>query len=152
LDARIERYVADRRRRGYYEARVVPTIQLTEDGRTANLTVVVAPGPHVRVVFEGDPLPADKRNDLVPVEREGSVDEDLLEDSSNRIEEYLRSEGYRDASAPHSRRENGDELVITFTVKRGQQARVSTLKISGNQAIPLAELPANLRLRVGEAF
>ena len=66
----------------------------------------MAPGPHVRVVFTGDPLPSDRRTELVPVEREGSVDEDLLEDSSNRIEEYLRGQGYRDARAPHARAGN----------------------------------------------
>ena len=56
----------------------------------------------MRVVFAGDPLPSNRRADLVPVEREGSVDEDLLEDSTNRIEEFLRAQGYRDAAAPHT--------------------------------------------------
>ena len=59
----------------------------------------VTPGPRVRVVFTGDPLPADERDELVPIAREGSVDEDLLEDSSNRIEDYLHAQGYRDAMA-----------------------------------------------------
>ena len=86
-----------------------------------NLTLTVTPGPRVRVVFTGDPLPSDQRAELVPVEREGSVDEDLLEDSSNRIEEYLRAQGYRDATAPHTREVANGELVITFAVTRGQQ-------------------------------
>ena len=41
----------------------------------------------------------------MPVEREASASEDLLEDSTNRIEEFLRAQGYRDAAAPHTRRE-----------------------------------------------
>jgi len=56
--------------------------------------------------------PSDRRADLVPVEREGSIDEDLLEDSSNRIEEYLRGQGYRDARAPHAREEKDGELRV----------------------------------------
>src|SRR6185312_5270897 len=92
LNARIEKYVEDRRSRGFYEARVSPAVRVSEDGRVADLTLNVAPGPHVRVVFAGDPLPADRRAELVPVEREGSVDEDLLEDSSNRIEEFLKTQ------------------------------------------------------------
>src|SRR4029079_19110870 len=103
------------------------------------------PGPHVRVVFSGDPLPSDRRAELVPVERGGSVDEDLLEDASNRIEEYLRTQGYRDAAAPHTRQTTNGELVITFTVTRGQQFRVSRFEISGNAAIPLADFAAGLR-------
>jgi outer membrane protein assembly factor BamA len=112
----------------------------------------VLPGPRVRVVFTGDPLPSDRRADLVPVEREGSVDEDLLEDSSNRIEEYLRALGYRDARAPHARQEANGELVITFAVARGQQFRVATYEISGNASLPLSEFESLLRLRDGQPF
>ena len=97
LNTRIERYVEERRRRGYYEAKVSPEVRLTDGDRVANVTVTVDAGPLVRVVFAGDSLPTDKRAELVPVAREGSVDEDLLEDSTNRIEEYLRGMGYRDA-------------------------------------------------------
>jgi len=152
LNARIERYVEERRRSGYYEARISASARLSDDGTTADLTLNVAPGPHVRVVFAGDALPADRRAELVPVEREGSVDEDLLEDSSNRIEEYLRAQGYRDASAPHTRETKDNELVITFTVKRGQQYRVSAFEISGNARLPLADFEPALRLRDGQPF
>ena len=37
-----------------------------------------------------------ERTELVPVRREGSVDEDLLEDSKRAIEAYLHDQGYRD--------------------------------------------------------
>jgi outer membrane protein insertion porin family len=152
LNARIERAIEERRRAGYYEAKISPVIQLADGDRVANITIAVTPGPLVRVVFAGDPLPSDRRTELVPVEREGSVDEDLLEDSSNRIEEYLRAQGYREALAPHSREEKNGELVITFTVKRGQQSRVSTFEISGNATVPLTEFEPNLKLRDGQPF
>jgi outer membrane protein insertion porin family len=152
LNARIERAIEERRRAGYYEAKISPAVQLVDGDRVANITIAINPGPLVRVVFAGDALPSDRRAELVPVEREGSVDEDLLEDSSNRIEEYLRSQGYREAAAPHSREEKNGELVITFTVKRRQQSRVSTFEISGNATVPLAEFEANLRLRNGQPF
>jgi outer membrane protein insertion porin family len=106
----------------------------------------------VRVEFLGDGLPADRRAELVPVMREGSVDEDLLEDSSNRIEEYLKAQGYRDATAPHTRRETDDELVIAFAVTRGQQYRLSGVELTGNTSIPTAELQPLLRLRDGQPF
>ena len=84
---------------------------LANDDRVANLTMTVSLGPRVRVVFKGDPLPSDRRDDLVPIAREGSADEDLLEDATNRIEDYLHAQGYRDATAPHAREATGDELV-----------------------------------------
>ncbi|MBI4484662.1 MAG: hypothetical protein HY655_01505, partial [Acidobacteria bacterium] len=152
LGQRTDEYIARRRARGFYEASVGVAVQLADEDRVANLTFTVAPGPRVRVVFAGDPLPSDVQDTLVPVEREGSVDEDLLEDASNRIEEYLRAQGYRDATAPHGREENGGELRITFTVKKGPVFRVSRVEVSGNASIPLSEFGPLLRLRNGEPF
>jgi outer membrane protein insertion porin family len=152
LNARIEKYIDERRSKGYYEAKILPVVRLSADQRTADLTLTVVPGPRVRVVFTGDPLPSDRRAELVPVEREGSVDEDLLEDSSNRIEEYLRALGYRDARAPHAREEKNGELVITFAVTRGQQFKVASYEVSGNASLPLAEFESLLRLRDGQPF
>ena len=152
LNARIEKYVDDRRKGGYYEAAVVPQVRFSDDERTVDLTLTVTPGPRVRVEFSGDGLPADRRAELVPVLREGSVDEDLLEDSSNRIEEYLKAQGYRDATAPHTRTETDDDLVITFAVARGQQYRVSSLEITGNASVASAELQPLMRLRDGQPF
>jgi outer membrane protein assembly complex protein YaeT len=106
----------------------------------------------VRVVFAGDPVPADQHDELVPVAREGSVDEDLLEDSANRIGDYFRAQGYRDASATFTRDTQGDEMVITFTVRRGSQYRIGSIEIRGNSAIPQAELNTRLRVRAGQPF
>lgn len=152
LSARIDKFVEGRRRSGYYEAKVTPTVQLTDDDRVAHLTLAVDPGPHVRVVFTGDPLPSDKRTELVPVEREGSADEDLLEDSSNRIEEYFRTQGYRDASAPHTREASDGELRIAFNVRKGRLYKIAQVEISGNASVPFADFAAALRQHEGEPF
>jgi outer membrane protein insertion porin family len=152
LDANIERYVADRRTRGYYEARIVPVITLTDDDRVADVLLDVIPGSHFRVVFTGDDVPAGKRDEFVPVEREGSADEDLLEDSSNRIEDYFREQGYRNASAPHSRNEEEGDLVIAFAVTRGPLYRVQTYEITGNTAIPVQDFASSLKIHVDQPF
>ena len=152
LNDRVERYVADRRKAGYYEAKITVTPTLVNSDRTANLLLTVMPGARVRVVFNGDTLPESKRVELVPVQREGSVDEDLLEDSTNRIEDYLRSEGYRDARAPHAREEANGELRVSFDVRRGREYRVDRLEISGNASVPLAELAPVLKLGDGQPF
>ena len=152
LNARIDRYIAERRSRGYYEAKVASAVTYADDDRLADLTLTVTPGPHVRVVFAGDPVPADVRSDLVPVEREGSVDEDLLEDSTNRLEEYLRNLGYREAKAPHTRASSDGELAVTFTIRRGPQYRVASLDVTGNSAVPRTMFESGLRLREGQPF
>lgn len=152
LNERVDRYIADRRKAGFYEAALTVTPTLADGDGTVNLLLSVTPGARVRVVFRGDPLPPEKRVALVPIEREGSVDEDLLEDATNRIEDYLRSQGYRDALAPHVREESGGELVVTFDVRRGAEYRVDRLEISGNASLPLSDLAPALRLRDGQPF
>ena len=152
LATRIARYVDDRRSRGYFEAKLTPAATFADDDRTVHLTLDAEQGPHVRVMFEGDPLPLDRRNELVPIEREGSADEDLLEDSSNRIEDYLRAEGYRDAAAPHARKDTDGELTITFAVKKGLLYRVAQVDISGDATLPLADFAGQLRVRAGQPF
>ncbi|MFN7917228.1 MAG: POTRA domain-containing protein [Vicinamibacterales bacterium] len=152
LAARTERLLQEWRRKGYYEARLAVTPAFSADGATVSLRITAIQGPIVKVVFAGDPVPADRRDDLVPVAREGSADEDLLEDSSNRIEEFFRSQGYRDASAPHSRTEQDGALVLTFTVTRGAQYRVASVDITGNSTLRSDELAARLRVRAGQPF
>src|SRR6185436_19394631 len=72
--------------------------------------------------------------------------------ASNRIEEFLRAQGYRDATAPHTREESNGDLLITFTVSKGPLYRVSRVEISGNPSLPLSEFEAGLRLRDAQPF
>ena len=122
LAARLTRYEDELRTLGYYEAHVRETHVFSEDGRTATLALDVQPGPHVKVVFAGDPLPESERQALVPIREERSVDLDLLEDASRNIEAALRKQGYRAARAPYMREQVGGELLLTFTVTRGPLA------------------------------
>lgn len=146
LNARIEKYLTDRRKHGYYEARIVPAVAFADDDRVANVTLTVDPGPLVRVVFAGDPLGKDLQQAFVPIEREGSADEDLLEDASHRIEEHFRAQGYRDAAAPHTRQTSDNELLITFTIVKGPLYRVTEYEISGNSSVSLDEIVKQVRV------
>ena len=92
--------------------------------RRPDLTVEVERGPRVRVVFAGDPLPENRRDTLVPIRQERSVDLDLLEDASRNIEAFLRQQGYRSADARYVREERSGEMVLTFTVERGPLHRL----------------------------
>jgi outer membrane protein assembly factor BamA len=118
----------------------------------AAVFVTLTRGPLVKIEFAGDPLPQNERERLVPVKTEGSVDEDLLEDSTRAIEEYLHIRGYRDATAPFQRDERDGELIITFTVKRGPRYLLRDLKFAGNTAIPIQQLEELVRLKNGEPF
>ncbi|HJU44675.1 MAG TPA: POTRA domain-containing protein [Vicinamibacterales bacterium] len=151
IDARITAYEESLRERGYYEARVRPTIVMAEDARSVSVTVNVDPGPRVSLVFAGDPAPDDVE-DLVPIRAERSVDQDLLEDASVAIENALREQGYRSAQAPYSRQQKGNELILTFTISRGLLHRVESIDVAGNAVLERAAIAPLLQVKPGEPF
>ena len=136
--------------RGFYEARASHGSEITEDG--AIVSVNLTRGPRVVVRFTGDPLPEAERERLVPIRTEGSADEDLLEDSSRAIEDYLYARGYRDANAVYTSQTQKEELVITFDVDRGPRYLVRNISITGNSTIPEIDLVPLMRLKQGEPF
>jgi outer membrane protein insertion porin family len=144
-------YVGDLRGQGYYEAQAVHTVSFEPDG-TAIVRLSIVRGPLVSVAFSGDALPNADRELLVPVRTEGSADEDLLEDASAAIEEYLRARGHRDAVATYTRQESGETLTITFQVSRGPRFIVDNVTIDGATQIPDEELAALARIERGRPY
>lgn len=155
IRTRLAEYVEKLRKRGRYEAGAtfVPAV---DDKRTAvDLRFDVQPGPLITIVFRGDPLPKDRIKELVPVEREGSIDQDLLEDSTQRITEYLNQEGYWKASAQTSRDVRGDAVTIAFTIVNGLRYYVAPggVLVNGNRQVPIELLRASLEgLEPGDVF
>jgi len=147
----LDRYEANLHARGYYEARASHSVRFDPEG-AARVTLIVQRGPLVTLAFEGDELAQAERDRLVPIRTEGSVDEDLLEDSTLAIEEYLRGRGYRDAVVTHARALNGDQLRITFTVTRGRRYLIDRVDVEGNRTVPLAEVLVALALKPESPF
>ncbi|HEY9461491.1 MAG TPA: POTRA domain-containing protein [Vicinamibacterales bacterium] len=139
------------RERGFYEARANQNASISEDG-SVFLFLNLELGPMVRLVFEGDPLPSGEIDRLVPVRKEASADEDLLEDSQSMIETYLHSQGYRDATAMYTREERTGELVITFRIMRGPRYLVRSVMVTGNFVLLSHQLLPLVRLKEGDPF
>ena len=153
LDPRIASYEESLRERGYYQARVREShVPASGDAWSVNVTIAIDAGPHVSLVFAGDPLPDRNREQLVPIRAERSVDQDLLEDASLRIENALREQGYRTARAPYTREEKGGELVLTFTIARGPLYRIESVETLDNVKVAAAELAPLLQIKAGDPF
>jgi outer membrane protein insertion porin family len=156
LQERLDDYVRRLKQRRFYEANGALQAVESDDGRTVDLVITIRSGSPVSVRFEfhgGDPVPPDRLNELAPLEREGSVDEDLLEDSEARIENYLRQQGYWKADVTVRRDASEGALTIVFTVNRGRQYRVAgPTEITGTQALSAADVAALVPLKPGELF
>ena len=152
LGARVDEYLNNRRERGYYEARLAALPRFTNEDRLVNISLDANQGPRVRIVFTGDQLPDDVRDELVPIAREGSTDEDLLEDSANRIRDYLHAQGYRDARVTHQRVQNEGELAVSFEIARGHRYSHAAVTVEGNEFFSSAALAPLLRVAAGQPF
>lgn len=149
---REQRFVSRQREAGYYEAMVRTTPSPGAAPQTVDLRVEVVRGPRVALSFVGDRLPADVRRELVPVEAEGSVDEDLLEDSRARIVEWLRERGHWRADVTYARETVDDGLAIVFSVRAGRLYHTGDIVIGGQRAFETDEIRSLLRLRTGQIF
>jgi outer membrane protein assembly complex protein YaeT len=152
LQARLDEYVADLKSRRYYQASANHTVHLSDDQQRADVTVDIQSGPLVRVTFVGDTLPQDRIDELVPIEREGSADEDLREDSAQRIRNYLHSLGHWKADVTVEEQQRGEELEIVFTVRRGPVYRVAEVDVSGVSTPPAADIRALVPFETGDVF
>lgn len=152
LENRIEREVQRLRNRGHYEARVDVTHTRLEGEALVDVAVDLQPGPVVDLTVRGDGLPAARVDDLIPIKREGTVDEDLLEDSKRRVEDYLHADGYWRASVEYVRTEQDGRLQVVFDVRRGEVYRVGELDIRGADGVPLADVSAVALSRPGTPF
>ena len=152
IETRIAGYEERLRERGYYQARVREAHAIAADGRTMSVTLTVESGPHVSIVFAGDPLPDGYREGLIPVRAERSVDQDLLEDASGALEDALRGQGYRAAQVRYNRDEKAGELIVTFTIARGPLHRVESVVAAGNARITAADLAPLLQIKSGDPF
>ena len=151
LDQRLVRYAEALRAEGYYEATAAQFARFDGDA-AVNVMLSVEPGPRVEIDFQGDALSASERNLLVPIAREHSVDEDLLEDSKFGIERHFRERGFCNPRADYQRAESEGVLRITFTVTRGPQCLVEQTEVTGNASIPSAELGPLVMTKTGLAF
>lgn len=152
LRARLDDAVAALRRAGRYAASASHTSRPSEDGMRVDLVLDVDAGPIVEVRFEGDAMPRDRLDELVPIERERAVDLDLLEDSTMRIVADLRREGYWRANASYRTAEQDGRLYVTFTITRGPRYRLGTLAVDGNTAVSDEALLAFVGAAEGDTF
>lgn len=149
---RLDRQLARYRARGHYEIRADLEAMPGDDPSQVNVDVRVAIGPVVTWRIEGDAPDSRRLAALVPIAREGSVDEDLLEDAQRAIEGALRAQGYPDAKVTYRRDTGPGTLAIVFVVARGAPAVVGAVTVEGTQSVTPDVLLALGDVRSGGPF
>ena len=150
VERRLSDYEGELRQLGYYEAVMGHDIEIVARGTEVHLLLDLQRGPRITIEFAGDEIPGGDPAELVPIEREASVDEDLLEDSDRRIARRLQDAGYRDANVTHTREAEGDELSVVFMVDRGRRYEIGEVMFTGNTIVPGSTLDELVSLEPGD--
>jgi outer membrane protein assembly factor BamA len=136
IQTRLNAIEDDLRGRGYYEAQAAIEEASTATGVALKINIEAGPRVELRVEPSGA-LPG-STGDLIPIGRERSADQDLLEDARARIEGVLKRDGYAEASAPFTSvlSPDGKVLLVTFTINRGARHYIERLDIPSSLSVP----------------
>ena len=140
------------RARRYYEA--AASHATAGEGDVVNVTVNVDAGPIFDIILRGDPLPSGGVDEWVPLRRENSADQDLLEDSALRIKWALQAQGYWRASVDVHPQEQpgGNQVIVTVTVNRGRKYYLRDVVVTGNSHFTTEQVKDVLAIDTGERF
>ena len=138
------------RGRGFYTA-VAQFQPARLDQPEVDLVLTIRAGPLVRLVLKGDDLPG-RVEDFIPIRRQGSVDQDLLDDSQRETERELKRQGYWRALVSYSSEIANGERIITFTTTRGKRYHVDRVALPAGLHVTPADVSALPALKPGVRF
>ena len=155
-----------------------PDIRLDSAANRITVTLKGSVGPRVAVAVTGYELKEKRRRELLPVEREGTIDYSAIEEGRRRLRNRLQGEGYFFADvtavcsvtpplAPQPDALGGeadpcellnpDELAdsnvtITYEVERGRRFKLTDIRIEGTDRLAVEDVDADLRSQTANAF
>lgn len=127
LDAILKRW----KDKGFYEARLDSEVS-PDPPEHVSIDIQAAIGPRVVIEATGADLSQKTLSRLVPIEKEASDSEDLIEESRANIEAYFRDRGFPDASVTVERELVGQQkLTLRFRIETGQHLEIGSVRIEG---------------------
>ena len=119
---------------------------------TINYDFQVEQGPVVQVKVEGAKLSKSRLHLLVPVFEEGTVDNDLLNEGSFKMKDFLQQEGYFDAKVEVQQLHPGGGDTVLYTVDKGIKHKVLSVEVSGNKYFSTELLKGSLQVQKADAY
>lgn len=113
----------------------------------------VEQGPVVKVEVAGAKFSKNRLHLLVPVYEEGAVDNDLLNEGTFNMKDYLQQQGYFDAAvavkldAPET-----GEQTVRYSVDKGARHKVVSVNLKGNKYFATDLLKESLKVQKGDAY
>jgi outer membrane protein insertion porin family len=111
-------------------------------------------GPVSTIKVEGADISEKKLRQILPLMREGGIDDATLDDSARRIREHLQEEGYffAEVTPPPMPDLQSERVDLTFQVELGQRYRVTDIRIEGTKNVSLLEIESALQTQKAALF
>ncbi len=110
-------------------------------------------GPLVKVLIEGVKVSQARLHLLVPVFEEGTVDNDLLNEGTHNIKDFLQQQGYFDAVVNYRVIGKGTASQrIVYTVDKNVKHRVVAVDFKGNKYFSDDTLRERIRVQKADAY
>ncbi len=116
-------------------------------------TFSVNQGPIVKVVTEGVKFSKSRLHLLVPIFEEGTIDNDLLNEGTHNIKEYLEQSGYFDAAVEVKViGEDTPSEQVVYSVVKGKKHKVLSVDLTGNKYFNSDTLRERMKVQKADAY
>ncbi len=110
-------------------------------------------GPLVKVLIEGAKVSKSRLHLLVPIFEEGTIDNDLLNEGTHNIKDFLQQQGYFDATVEV--RVIGEDTPserVVYTVDKNVKHKVAAVDFKGNKYFNDDTLRERIKVAKADAF
>ncbi len=110
-------------------------------------------GPVVKVITEGVKFSKSRLHLLVPIFEEGTIDNDLLNEGTHNIKEYLEQAGYFDATVDVKviGEDTPSERVV-YSIDKGKKHKVLAVEVKGNKYFNTDTLKERMKVQKADAY
>jgi outer membrane protein insertion porin family len=131
------------------EAKVaLESMRYEPDTNAAIATIRVDAGPRIEVNTFGFKIPQSKLRQLIPIYEEHTVDEDLLQEGSRNLRDYLQSQGYFEAQVEFKKQAVlKDQSNLDYLIVSGTRHKLVSIVIEGNRYFNTETIRARMFLQ-----
>jgi outer membrane protein assembly factor BamA len=110
-------------------------------------------GPVVKVSIEGAKISRSRLHMLVPIFEEGTIDNDLLNEGTHNIHEFLEQQGYFDSTVSVKvTGANTPSEQVVYSVERGAKHKVWSVTLKGNKYFDSDLLKERMQVQKADAY
>ncbi|QUV78767.1 MULTISPECIES: POTRA domain-containing protein [Chloracidobacterium] len=136
--------------RGYLDPRISePRITYDPATNRVAVAVTITSGPAVTVNVTGFELRREEQRRILPVLRDGGLDDFTLEDGARQLLLTLQRRGYFFAEVEWSRQRRVDEdrVIVTYTIEPNRRYRVQEVRIVGTDILAYRDVAGDFQTR-----